>query len=372
VGKSVIIVESPAKTRTIGHFVGPEYELAASMGHVRDLPARELGVDVDRGFAPEYEPIAGKQKTVAALRRATKGADAVYLATDPDREGEAIAWHLAELLGLKSPRRIEFNEITRSAVQAALRHPREIDLARVDAQQARRVLDRLVGYRLSPLLWRKVKQGLSAGRVQSVAVRLIVDREREIEAFTPEEYWSVDADLTPLDREAPFRARLIERAGRKLKIENEEQARAVEADLRERAFSVAAIERKDQWRKPPPPHITSTLQQDAARRLGFSARKTMTVAQQLYEGLEIGDEGSVGLITYMRTDSVRVAKEAQAEAREVIAEAFGNDYLPERPPAYRSRRGAQEAHEAVRPTSVARRPEQVKQYLDKDQLNLYQ
>ena len=371
--KNVIIVESPAKIKTIRQFVGPDYDLAASMGHVRDLPKSKLGVDLEGDFVPQYEDIPARKATLTKLRKAVKGAQ-VYLATDPDREGEAIAWHLAAALKLKSPRRIEFNEITRSAVQAALQQPREINEHRVNAQQARRVLDRLGGYELSPLLWRKVKRGLSAGRVQSVAVKLICDREAEREAFVTEEYWTITATLSPAppDPEFPFPAKLLERDGEKIKIPNQEQAAAIVADLRERQFTVAEVREKEQRRNPPPPFITSTLQQDASRRLRFSAHKTMLVAQQLYEGLELGSEGAVGLITYMRTDAVRVAAEALAEARQYISERIGAAYLPQEARVYRSRRGAQEAHEAIRPTSVNRRPEEVKQYLDRDQYRLYE
>jgi len=370
--KSLIIVESPAKTRTLGSFVGRGYDIAASMGHVRDLPPSKLGVDIEHDFAPDYEPLAERKGTLANLRKQVKAAEAVYLASDPDREGEAIAWHLAQALKLKDPRRIEFNEITRGAVQHALKHPRGIDMRRVDAQQARRILDRLVGYQLSPLLWRKLgRRTLSAGRVQSVAVKLACDREREIEAFQPQEYWDIFAHLTPVTEEYPFRAKLVEIDGAKGKVDNGEQAASIADDARKQSYRVARVKRSDNSRRPLPPFITSTLQQDASVRLGMSPRRTMALAQQLYEGLEIGDEGPVGLITYMRTDSTRVAQEAQAEARAYISAQFGDNCLPERPRQFAARKGAQEAHEAIRPTSVSRTPDAVAQYLDPDQLRLY-
>jgi DNA topoisomerase-1 len=370
--KSLIIVESPAKSRTLGSFLGPGYEIAASMGHVRDLPRKELGVDVEHDFAPQYEPIAERQSTLKELRGKVKRAEAVYLASDPDREGEAIAWHLAQALKIKEPRRIEFNEITRRAVQQALEHPRPIDPRRVDAQQARRILDRLVGYKLSPLLWRKLRRRtLSAGRVQSVAVRLVCDREREIEAFKSQEYWEIFAQLTPDGKQESFRAKLVEIKGAKAKVGTAEQAATIAADARGQEYRVARIKRSQRKRSPLPPFITSTLQQEASNRLGMSAARTMRIAQDLYEGLALGDEGAVGLITYMRTDSTRVAAEAQAEARDYIAAQFGADYTPERPRQFASRKGAQEAHEAIRPTAVARDPEVLATHLKRDQLRLY-
>ena len=369
--KSLIIVESPAKTRTLKGFLGKDFQVEASMGHVRDLPARELAVDVDNGFEPKYATIPERKDVLKRLGDAASKADTVYLATDPDREGEAIAWHLEQALRLKGARRITFNEITRTAVQEALRHPHELDAHLVDAQQARRVLDRLVGYKLSPLLWSKVKKGLSAGRVQSVAVRLICDREREIEAFVPEEYWSLTARLTKQEEDKPFNAKLIEEKGQKIKVGNEEQAKSILADLEGASWVVADVKEREQKRNPAPPFITSTLQQEASRKLGFSNKKTMTVAQMLYEGIELGSEGHVGLITYMRTDSTRIAQEAVHEAREYILQTYGGEYLPDAPRAYRSRKSAQEAHEAIRPTSVARRPEDLESVLSKDQFRLY-
>ncbi|HUU55103.1 MAG TPA: type I DNA topoisomerase [Armatimonadota bacterium] len=371
--KSLIIVESPAKTRTIGRFLGKRYALAASMGHVRDLPKSTLGVDVDHDFKPKYVNLRDRAAALKKLRAAVAEADEVYLATDPDREGEAIAWHLAEALKIKDPKRIEFNEITRSAVTHALEHPRDIDPQRVDAQQARRILDRLVGYSLSPLLQRKMnKWGLSAGRVQSVAVRLICEREREIQAFVPQEFWDITAFVTPGSPEDAFQLKLVQKDGKKLAIGDQAGARRAAAEIWESALRVAHLKESTQARRPPPPYITSTLQQDGANRLGLSARQTMRVAQQLYEGVELGDEGPVGLITYMRTDSPRVAAEAQTAAREVIAAQFGEEYLPEKPRHYASRRGAQEAHEAIRPTYPDRTPDQVAPFLDDRQRRLYE
>jgi len=371
--KSLIIVESPAKTRTIGRFVGKEYALAASMGHVRDLPKSALGVDVEHDFKPKYLNLRDRASALKKLREAVAKVEDVYLATDPDREGEAIAWHLAEALKIERPKRIEFNEITRSAVTHALEHPRTIDSNRVDAQQARRILDRLVGYSLSPLLQRKMKKwGLSAGRVQSVAVRLICEREREIQAFVPEEFWDITAFVTPNGPDDAFQVKLVSKDGKKLKIGNGDDAQRAALEIWESALRVAHLKESRQNRRPQPPFITSTLQQDAANRLGFSARQTMRVAQQLYEGVDLGEEGPVGLITYMRTDSPRVAAEAQAAAREVIESQFGKEYLPEKPRQYASGRGAQEAHEAIRPTYPDRTPDQVAPSLDDRQRRLYE
>jgi DNA topoisomerase-1 len=370
--KSLIIVESPAKTRTIGRFVGKGYQLEASMGHVRDLPKSTLGVDIEHDFAPEYMPLPDRASTLHKLEKAVAKADQVYLATDPDREGEAIAWHLAEALRIRDPKRIEFNEITRTAVTEALAHPRKIDPARVDAQQARRILDRLVGYSLSPLLQRKMgKFGLSAGRVQSVAVRLVCDREREIRAFVPEEYWDVTAHVTPGGPDDVFQVKLVERDGEKIKIGTVEEAQPIAGELWESAFVVTRVKETNQARHPLAPFITSTLVQEASNRFGSPPRQTMRTAQQLYEGVDLGEEGPVGLITYMRTDSTRVAAEAQTAAREVIEKQFGRDYLPEKPRQYAVRRAAQEAHEAIRPTYPDRTPEEVAAYLDDQQLRLY-
>ncbi len=371
--KKAIIVESPTKTRTLGRFLGKEYLLLASKGHVRDLPPKDLAVDVEHDFAPRYEVIPRQRKTLKELRQALQGIDEVYLASDPDREGEAIAWHLAHALGLCDAKRIEFNEITEPAVREALQHPREIDMHLVEAQQARRVLDRLVGYEISPLLWRSIGRtasgGLSAGRVQSVALRLIVDREREIQVFVPEEYWSLQATLTPEDRHHPFTADLKEKHGEKIRIGSEAEAQATVADLEQQAYRVGKFEESDRRRNPQPPFITSTLQRAAASELGFSASKTMRVAQALYEGVEIDGE-TVGLITYMRTDSTRVAAPARQQAVRLINERFGADYVG---PGVRGKtaKGAQEAHECIRPTSVLRTPEALTSALDRDQARLY-
>jgi DNA topoisomerase-1 len=370
--KSLIIVESPAKTRTIGQFLGKEFQLEASMGHVRDLPKSTLGVDVEHGFTPKYLPLRDRAQVLKKLRAAVAKAKEVYLATDPDREGEAIAWHLVEALKIPEPRRIEFNEITRRAVTDALQHPRGIDMRRVDAQQARRVLDRLVGYKLSPLLQKKMRKwGLSAGRVQSVAVKLICDREREIEALVPEEFWDVTAYLTPEGVEQAFPVKLVLKEGKKIRVGDFESASQVTAEIWDAPLVVEQVKESQNLRRPPPPFITSTLQQEAANRLGMSARQTMRVAQDLYEGVKLGGE-HVGLITYMRTDSTRVAQEAQVEARQVIAGQFGEGYLPEKPRQYAARRGAQEGHEAIRPTSPSRTPDQVAKMLsDERQVRLY-
>lgn len=379
--EKIVIVESPSKAKTIQKYLGAGYHVTSSMGHVRDLPKKDLSIDILNDFAPVYE--VTKQKVVSDLRRAVQSADAIYLATDPDREGEAIAWHIVEALGLKRRLpiyRVVFQEITRSAVQAAIASPRQINTHLVEAQQARRVLDRLVGYQLSPLLWDKVKRGLSAGRVQSAAVRLIVERELEVEAFQPVEYWTIEADLAKQgdshERQDGFRATLIERAGKKLDkfdIGSQEQADTIVADLEGARYVVQKVNRRDTSRKAAPPFTTSTLQQEAGRKLGFSAKKTMTVAQRLYEGVEIAKgEGPVGLITYMRTDSTNVAREAQDEARQVVEKRYGKEYLPEKPPVYKTKaRGAQEAHEAIRPTSSARLPADLESVLERDLFRLY-
>lgn len=368
--RSLIIVESPAKTKTLKNFLGPEFDVRASMGHVRDLPKSSLGVDIRNDFRPRYVIIPERKEVLEELKRAAEKADSVYLASDPDREGEAIAWHLCETLGLRDARRVRFNEITKSAVIEGLKNSDTINLNLVNAQQARRVLDRLVGYRLSPLLWRKVKSNLSAGRVQSVAVRLICDREREIQAFVPEEYWTITATLTSSAKNQPFEAKLIQRDGEKIKIPNADEAQSILKALEGAEYVVKSVKKTKKRRNPAPPFITSTMQQEASRKLGFSAKRTMTVAQQLYEGVELGPEGAVGLITYMRTDSTRVSAEALAEVRQYIEQEFGSDYLPPTPRQV-SRKGAQDAHEAIRPTSVWRHPDQVKQYLTNDQYRLY-
>ncbi|MCX7793575.1 MAG: type I DNA topoisomerase [Thermodesulfovibrionales bacterium] len=383
--KSLVVVESPAKAKTINKILGKDYEVFASIGHIKDLPENELGVDVENNFTPKYIIIPGKEKIVKELKKNAKNKKAIFLATDPDREGEAIAWHIAEEVKDGIPvYRVTFNEITEKAVKEAFKNPGSLDINKVEAQQARRILDRLVGYSLSPLLWKKVKRGLSAGRVQSVALRLVVEREREIEAFKPEEYWTIEGIFDTGDSENPvsitaklyrYKDRLvIERAkdGKtNFLLKDKATADALIEELRAKNYILAEQERKKRKRNPPPPFITSTLQQEAAKRLGFTAKKTMLIAQQLYEGIEIPDEGSIGLITYMRTDSVRVSPEAQQWARKYIEENFGKDYLPPEPPHYKSKKGAQEAHEAIRPTYVEKTPEKVKKFLSKDHYALY-
>lgn len=373
--KSLVIVESPAKAKTIEKYLGRGYSVKASMGHVVDLPKSQFGVDVDDNFRPKYINIRGKGPLIKELKSAAKKADRIFLATDPDREGEAISWHLANTLASedKPISRIEFHEITKKAVQDSLKHPRSIDINMVNAQQARRVLDRVVGYQLSPLLWKRVRPGLSAGRVQSVAVRLICEREGEIEAFVPLEYWSINVDLLNSKNEL-FTAKLDSQSGRKLdkKINDKAAAAVLEKMLKQAEYQVVSVKRKEKKRNPSPPFTTSTMQQEAARKLGFSPRKTMSVAQQLYEGIDMGSYGSDGLITYMRTDSVRIAEEAQATAREVIANRFGDSYLPSQIPVYKTKSSnAQDAHEAIRPTTIANRPEQLKEYLTVEQYKLY-
>lgn len=369
----LVIVESPAKAKTIGRFLGKNYTVKASMGHVVDLPRSQFGVDVNNDFQPKYITIRGKGKILQELREAAKKANHVYLATDPDREGEAISWHLSQALGLPAKaNRIEFHEITPRAIQQALDNPRPLDIQKVNAQQARRILDRLVGYELSPVLWAKVRRGLSAGRVQSAAVRLITDREAEIGAFNPEEYWTINGTFLKGSRTF-VPAMLAQINGKKAEITDEKTAMNAVAAIKKESFSVTDVKTKERLRHPAPPFTTSTLQQEAARKLGYSSRKTMMLAQQLYEGLELGDEGSVGLVTYIRTDSVRTAEEAGLEAVTTIKEIYGMDYLPEHPPVYKTRSSnAQEAHEAIRPTSTQRRPESVKTFLTRDQFRLYQ
>jgi len=379
---NLVIVESPAKAKTINKILGKEFTVKASIGHVKDLPGKELGVDVENNFKPHYVVIPGKEKIIKELKKASKEADKVYLAPDPDREGEAIAWHIAYEISDKKSKslnekicRIVFNEITERAVREAIKKPEKIDMNKVDAQQARRILDRLVGYGLSPLLWRKVRRGLSAGRVQSVAVKLIVDREREIEIFKSEEYWSINAEFEG-SKSPRLWARLYKigqqsTTDNKFLIPNGEIANKIVDDLRDKEFVLSKIERKQRKRMPHPPFITSTLQQEAARKLRFPAKKTMVIAQQLYEGIELGEEGAVGLITYMRTDSHRVAREAQDWARNLIEKVYGKEYRPEKPPFYKSKASAQEAHEAIRPTYPDKRPEAIKQFLSKEQYALY-
>ncbi|HEY7404300.1 MAG TPA: type I DNA topoisomerase [Candidatus Angelobacter sp.] len=379
--KSLVIVESPAKAKTINKYLGRDYEVEASLGHIKDLPKSQLGVDIEGDFSTEYIVIPGKEKVVAKLKKLAKGANAIYLAPDPDREGEAIAAHLEEELSENGGKRkkkkdgvpfhrVTFNEITKKAVQEAFKHPRDIDRNLVDAQQTRRVLDRLVGYQVSPLLWDKVRRGLSAGRVQTVALRLIVDREREIKAFEKKEYWTIDAHLHP-GKGSAFDAHFIGRGDEKTEIPNEEESKKITAALEQAQWSVRNIEKKERRRSAAPPFTTSKLQQDGSRKLRFSVKRVMMIAQRLYEGIELGDEGSVGLITYMRTDSVRVSNDAVAEVRQLIESAYGKDFLPEQANVYKSKKEAQEAHEAIRPTSVARHPDEIKKYLQEDEYKVY-
>ncbi len=378
--KSLVVVESPAKAKTIKKILGKDYIVDSSVGHIRDLPKNDLGVDIDNAFTPKYVLIRGKGKVVKALQSEARKVDNIYLAADPDREGEAICWHLAEeLKKAKKPiHRITYNEVTKSAILDAIEKPGEINMALVDAQQARRVLDRLVGYKISPILWSSVKPGLSAGRVQSVAVRLICEREAEIEAFKPEEYWTLTATLTPTTIENLFPAKLHKIGTKKGEINNygfridAARAKEITEDAKTHDYIVEKVEKRERKQRPVPPFITSTLQQEASRKLRFSAKKTMLVAQQLYEGLEIRNEGSVGLITYMRTDSTRIAQEATGAARDYIKATYGTDYLPSRTVSYRSKKGAQDAHEAIRPTLPLRTPAELKPYLNKDQYNLYE
>ncbi len=372
--KSLVIVESPAKAKTIAKYLGKNYTVKASVGHVMDLPKSKLGVDIEKDFEPKYIVIKGKGPVVKELKAAAKKADRILLATDPDREGEAIAYHVAEVISgsIKNAEvyRVLFNEITKKAILLAIEHPGKIDANKVNAQQARRILDRLVGYQISPLLWKKVRRGLSAGRVQSVALRLICEREEEIKAFVPEEFWSLTALL---EGKSPpqFEAKLIKKDEDKLKVKNNDEVQKVLDDLKGKPYSVTKVDKKERRRNPVPPFTTSKLQQDAGRKLGFTSKRTMGIAQGLYEGVDLGKEGAVGLITYMRTDSTRVGKEAQDEARELIASRYGKDYLPEKPPVYASAKNAQEAHEAIRPTSVMNEPDAIKQYLENDQYKLY-
>ena len=371
--KNLVIVESPAKAKTINKYLGREYQVKASMGHVRDLPKKSLGVDVKRGFAVDYEVLPARKKILDELKAAAKDAEAVFLAADPDREGEAICWHLSEALGTRSKRkfrRVVFNEITKKAIEAAFRNPGEVDARKVDAQQTRRILDRLVGYKVSPILWDKVRRGLSAGRVQSVALKLICDREREIRAFVAEEYWTVTAHLN--GGQAPnFPAQLIKHEGKNVEIGNADQAAQVRRELEAARFTVEKIQAKERRRYPVPPFITSKLQQEAFKKLRFPVRRTMQVAQRLYEGVELGGDGSLGLITYMRTDSTRIADDALLAVRDHVAAAYGPEFLPEKPIHYRSKKDAQDAHEAIRPTYLDRDPESIKRYLSKDEYALY-
>ena len=370
---NLVIVESPAKAKTIGKYLGPDYQVLASMGHVRDLPKSKMGVDIEHGFEPDYQPIKGKEETIALLKDAADESAKVYLATDPDREGEAISWHLKELLDLPEDKasRVTFNEITKKVVTESIAAPRDIDQNLVDAQQARRILDRIVGYELSPLLWKKIRRGLSAGRVQSVATRLVAEREEEIRAFVPEEYWTLEVLL---DRIAPntgsFKAQFYGRE-KKQELKSKEQVDQVLAAIQTAPFQVSSIKRQDKTRSPAPPFITSTLQQEASRKLNMSPRRTMSIAQQLYEGVDIQGEGTVGLITYMRTDSLRLSDEAIAAARQFAAARYGEKYLPDTPRRFKTKAGAQDAHEAIRPSNVELTPESIKKDLTPEQFRLY-
>lgn len=370
---NLVIVESPTKSKTIEKFLGKDFTVKASMGHLRDLPKSTFGVDVDNNFEPKYINIRGRGDTIKELKSLAKKADKVYLATDPDREGEAISWHLAHLLEIPedSNCRIEFHEITKTAVTNAIKNARTIDMDMVDAQQARRILDRIVGYQLSPLLWRKIHKGLSAGRVQSVAVKIVYDRDKEIENFVPEEYWTLVAKLRENAKAPIFEAEVVKYKGKKLEMHNAEEAHAVEETLQKASYRVDEAVRKDRKRHAFPPLTTSSLQQEANRRLNFTSKKTMMLAQQLYEGVSLGTKGSIGLITYMRTDSVRLASEAIAQIRAHVENSYGSEYLPEKPNFYATKKSAQDAHEAIRPTDISRTPESLLRFLSKDQLKLY-
>ena len=372
-GKDLVIVESPAKAKTIEKYLGGQYKVKASMGHLRDLPKSKLGVDIENGFEPEYIPVKDKKDLIAELKKDAKSAGTVYLATDPDREGEAISWHLKELLELgdDKAKRVTFNEITKKVVTESIRNPRSIDSDLVDAQQARRVLDRIVGYQISPLLWKKVKAGLSAGRVQSVATRMVVDREEEIKDFVSEEYWLLDALLSCGEEDARFTARFYGRSEKKTELKSKDEVDAVIAATQDEPFVIRSVKRGEKQKSPAPPFITSTLQQEASRRLAMTPRRTMSIAQQLYEGVEISGHGTIGLITYMRTDSLRLSEEALAAARSYIIGRYGAQYYPGTPRRFKTKAGAQDAHEAIRPTSVELSPEVVRKNLTQEQYRLY-
>lgn len=371
--KNLVIVESPAKAKTIEKYLGGDYTVVASMGHLRDLPKSTLGVDVEGDFTPEYRPVKGREDVIDDLRKKAKAAPVVYLATDPDREGEAISWHLKELLELpdEKAKRVTFNEITKRVVTESIQNPREIDQDLVDAQQARRILDRIVGYKLSPLLWKKVKRGLSAGRVQSVATRMVVDREEEITAFNPEEYWLLDAVLNCGKPETTFTARYYGKNGKKGELHSEDEVNEIVRTVREAPFQIKSVKRGEKQRSPSPPFITSTLQQEASRRLGLTPRRTMSIAQQLYEGVEIEGQGTIGLITYMRTDSLRLSDEAISSVRGYITQRYGEAYCPKEPRKFKTKGNAQDAHEAIRPTSVDLTPDVVRKSLTQEQYRLY-
>ena len=372
---NLVIVESPAKAKTIGKYLGPDYQVKACMGHLRDLPKSTMGVDFAHGFEPEYRPLKGKEDIIRDLQNSADHVKTVYLATDPDREGEAISWHLKELLGLPDAKakRVTFNEITKKVVTTSIHQPRNIDQKLVDAQQARRILDRIVGYQLSPLLWKKVRRGLSAGRVQSVATRLVVDREEEIRAFVPQEYWSIDLTLARTIQAGQFVAAYFgeETEGRKRELHTEEEVDAILSDVNGAPFTVKTVKHGEKRRKPAPPFITSTLQQEASRKLGMTPKRTMAIAQQLYEGIDIAGEGPVGLITYMRTDSLRLSDDATAAARDFILGRYGERYYYGQPRSFKAKAGAQDAHEAIRPSNVQLDPEDIRKSLSSDQYKLY-
>lgn len=369
--QSLVIVESPAKAKTIGKFLGKGYKIAASMGHVRDLPKSQLGVDIEKNYEPKYITIRGKGKLIDELKKEAKKSERVFLATDPDREGEAISWHLATILGLNfnDECRIEFHEITKKALNDAIKNPRKINMNLVNAQQARRVLDRLVGYEISPILWKKVKWGLSAGRVQSVAVKLICDRENEIKSFVPEEYWTITSKLKAKNKQ--FEAKFYGKNNEKMDLHNKEQVDAIIEFVQNKPFKVSSVKKQEKKKNALPPFTTSTLQQEAFKKLNFTTKKTMSIAQQLYEGIDIKGEGTVGLITYMRTDSVRISDEAKNEARDYIDKNYGKEYLPKGNKTYKTKKNAQDAHEAIRPTSVFRNPNEIKDSLTNEQYKLY-
>ncbi len=371
--KPLVVVESPTKVRTIQKYLGKDYNVVATVGHIKDLPQKEIGIDIENGFKPDYREISGKKKVITSLRKAAGNAEDIYLAPDPDREGEAIAWHTAEILKKKGRafHRVLFHELTKTGILNAMKSPEELNRPKYDAQQARRILDRLVGYQVSPLLWRKVKGGLSAGRVQSVAVRIICERERAIQAFVPKEYWSITAHLQK-DVPPAFTAKLVKKEGKKFEIPNEESANAVLSDLKDEAFIVNKVTKRTTKRNPQPPFTTSKLQQEAIRKLRFSAKKAMIVAQQLYEGIDLGPGEPVGLITYMRTDSTRISQESVDEAREWIGQALGSNYVPGKPRSFSNKKKVQDAHEAIRPTSVLNTPDKIAPYLSKDQYALYE
>ena len=370
---NLVIVESPAKAKTIGKYLGTGYKVTASMGHLRDLPKSQLGVDLEHGFTPDYKPVKGREETISELQKAVENSDKVYLATDPDREGEAISWHLKELLNLDDDRafRVTFNEITKKVVQESIEHPRAIDVDLVNAQQARRILDRIVGYKLSPLLWRKIKRGLSAGRVQSVATRMVTDKEESIRSFVPEEYWLLDVDISRTVKPGQFKASFYGKDNKKMELRSEAEVEAVVTAVSNAPFKVDTVKRSEKKRSPSPPFITSTLQQEASRKLGMTPRRAMSIAQQLYEGVDIKGEGTVGLITYMRTDSLRLSEEALNDAKALITEKYGEKFYPGSPTRYKTKNSAQDAHEAIRPASAFLTPEKIKDSITKDQYRMY-